>query len=143
MGNSQTKFSNKSTALEAADNVDLNGKVCIVTGCNAGIGKETVRVLALRNAKVYMLCRTLKKANDARDDIINEIKKLKKDFDESKLIVMTMDLSSLLSVRRCAGKYVQLNEPIDYLILNAGIMALPKFTPSTEGYELQFATSFV
>ena len=37
--------------------VDLTGSVAIVTGCNRGIGKETVRGLAERGAKVIMACR--------------------------------------------------------------------------------------
>lgn len=41
-----------------------DGKVIIVTGANTGIGKETVRELAKRNAKVYMACRDLKRCED-------------------------------------------------------------------------------
>ena len=37
--------------------VDLTGSVAIVTGSNRGIGKETVRGLAQRGAKVIMACR--------------------------------------------------------------------------------------
>lgn len=143
MGNSpSTKFNKKSTALEAADNIDLANKVILITGCNTGIGKETARVLAIRGAKVYMLCRNLEKANKARQDIITSIKSDNKDFDgDANLIVLKLDLSSLLSVRRCVGKFLALNEKIDYLINNAGIMALPEFKTSKDGYEMQFAVN--
>lgn len=41
------------------------GLVAVVTGCNCGIGKEIVRELNLRGAKVYMLCRSEDRAQNA------------------------------------------------------------------------------
>ena len=141
--NSNTKFNKNSTAMEAADNIDLNGKVVAITGCNTGIGKETARVLAIHGAKIYMLCRNLEKANKAKQDIIESIKENDeyKDFDENNINILELDLSSLLSVRKCVGKYLSLNEPLHCLINNAGVMAISKWTPSKDGYEMQFATN--
>ena len=48
---------NAPTAMDVSDGVDLSGKLAVVTGANAGIGKEISRVLALRGARVYMACR--------------------------------------------------------------------------------------
>mgnify|MGYP003349820910 CR=1 FL=1 len=44
----------------------LNGKTVIITGANAGIGKETATDLAGRGARVIMACRDLKKAATAK-----------------------------------------------------------------------------
>ena len=41
----------------AETNVSLKGKVCIVTGANAGLGKATCLRLAELGATIYMLCR--------------------------------------------------------------------------------------
>ena len=56
---------------------------------------------------------------------------------------MQLDLSSLQSVRDVASACSQTNSSLDYLVLNAGIAALPKFTTSKEGIELQFAVNHV
>jgi FlaA1/EpsC-like NDP-sugar epimerase len=51
----------------------LNGKVFIVTGANSGIGKETVRELARRKARVIMACRDLENAKNAIEDIRRDV----------------------------------------------------------------------
>lgn len=38
----------------------------IVTGCNVGIGKETVRQIAKMNARIIMACRNVEQAEKAR-----------------------------------------------------------------------------
>ena len=42
----------ESTAEEVTEGMDLSGQVAVVTGCNSGLGYETLRVLALRGAHV-------------------------------------------------------------------------------------------
>ena len=44
----------------------LIGKTVIITGANAGIGKETALDLAGRGARIIMACRDLKKAEIVR-----------------------------------------------------------------------------
>ena len=46
-------FDRDSTAEEVTAGIDLSGKTALVTGCNSGIGYETLRVLALRGAHVF------------------------------------------------------------------------------------------
>ncbi len=53
--------------------VNLEGKVFIVTGCNTGIGFETAKALAKMHATVVMACRSPDKANEARAKILKEI----------------------------------------------------------------------
>lgn len=55
------KFGSSSTAEEVSKNLDLSGRVAIVTGGNSGIGKETCRVLSLRKATVIIASRTKKR----------------------------------------------------------------------------------
>ena len=49
---------------------DLQGKVCLVTGANSGIGKATALALAKRGATVVMHCRDAERGQAARDEIV-------------------------------------------------------------------------
>jgi len=51
-----------------------------------------------------------------------------------------LDLSSLASVRSCALKFLEKNEPLHLLILNAGIMA-PPFSKTKDGFESQIGVN--
>ncbi len=50
----------------------LDGKLVVITGANAGIGKETAAELARRGANVIMACRSLERAEQAKADILND-----------------------------------------------------------------------
>ena len=45
-------FGYNSTAEQVTDGRDLAGKTYLLTGCNSGLGEETMRVLSLRGARV-------------------------------------------------------------------------------------------
>jgi len=69
----------------------------IITGCNTGIGKETALDLAKRGGKIYLACRDLKRAEEARDFIIGKT-------GSKTVFVRLLDLSSLDSIRKFAAK---------------------------------------
>ena len=56
-------FGATSTAEEVTVGLDLTGKTAMVTGCNSGLGFETMRVLAMRGAHVIGTGRNLEKAS--------------------------------------------------------------------------------
>ncbi|MFO0713330.1 MAG: SDR family oxidoreductase [Sandaracinus sp.] len=121
-----TKFGFESTAEDVTAGLDLSGKTYVVTGCNSGIGFETARVLALRGAHVVGTARTIDKAREAMPHGT----------------ALECELSEPSSVRRCAAALRALDRPIDGIIANAGIMALP--TPQAKfGLDLQFLTNHV
>jgi WW domain-containing oxidoreductase len=60
-------FGYGSTAQDVTAGLSLAGKTMLVTGCNAGLGKETLQVLAMRGAKVVGTARTIEKAREACD----------------------------------------------------------------------------
>lgn len=109
----------------------------IVTGGNTGIGKEIVRYLALKNAKVYMASRTKSRAQATIEELETEHPQL-----AEKIVFLQLDLSSLESCQTAARLFLEKENRLDVLgklfqlhcflgsltsmiVNNAGIMASP------------------
>lgn len=107
-------FDAESTAEEVTAGIDLTGKTVLVTGATSGLGLETMRVLALRGAHVIGTGRTLEKAKAACDSISGRTTPVALELERWDTIVSATDLIKTLGM------------PIDMLICNAGIMALPE-----------------
>ena len=102
-------FTKGTTAESLSEEFDLNEKTFLITGCNSGIGFETARVLSLRGAKVIGTARTLSKAKDS-------CKKF-----GGKAIPLACDQSKPASIKKAIQS---IDEPLDGIIANAGVMAL-------------------
>jgi len=63
--NGPSGFGYRTTAEQVTEAMSLAGRTMLVTGCNSGLGLETMRVLALRGAQVVGTARTIKKAREA------------------------------------------------------------------------------
>ena len=123
-----SSFDVSSTAAEVTAGIDLKGKTALITGCNSGLGYESMRVLAQRGAHVIGTARSEQKAEQACASI------------DGAATPMVAELSDFASVKSCAEEIQKLDTPIDMLICNAGIMALPQLTLS-QGLELQFVVN--
>lgn len=111
----------------------MKGKVCLVTGANAGIGKYTTMALAQAGAQVVMLCRNKSKAQAA----LREIQTLT----GSKTIeVMYADLSNQEQIRTFADKFKARYAKLDVLINNAGVF-MRRREITMENYEMTFAVN--
>ena len=124
-------FGYGSTAEEVTEGINLTGKTILITGCNSGLGKESMRVLSLRGASILGLGRTKEKVQDAF---------LEAGVKQGK--AYSCELSDPKSVRQCVDEIQKENLKIDVILCNAGIMALPKLEKSN-GYELQFFTNHI
>jgi NAD(P)-dependent dehydrogenase (short-subunit alcohol dehydrogenase family) len=102
-------FGADATAEEVTAGLDLNGSTALVTGCNSGLGYETMRVLALRGAHVLGTGRTLDKAARACASVAG------------KTTPLALELSDFDSVVDCAAAVRALGVRLDMLICNAGI----------------------
>jgi NAD(P)-dependent dehydrogenase (short-subunit alcohol dehydrogenase family) len=74
----------------------LEGKTCLVTGANSGIGKETALALAQMKASVVMVRRNKDKGEAARREIATKT-------GNEPVNLLLCDLSSLAEVRRLAS----------------------------------------
>jgi len=100
MGNGSQAFNRKTKAEEVVAQLDLTGKVIIVTGGSAGIGTETVRVLAKKNATVIFTCRDTTKGNIVLQEIQKQIP------DPSKVEMMQLDLADFDSIHSFVKKFL-------------------------------------
>ncbi|MGH3379907.1 MAG: oxidoreductase [Actinoallomurus sp.] len=109
---------------------DLAGKRAIVTGANSGLGYQTALGLARHGATVVLGCRSAERGEKALASIRAEVP-------DGDLVLGSLDLADLASVRAFAEAH---GEPLDLLVNNAGVMALPQ-RATADGFEMQFGTN--
>lgn len=112
----------------------MTGKTVIITGSNTGIGKETARDLARRGARVILAVRSLKRGEEAAQDI-------KESTGNPNILVKECDLSSLASVRTFASNILKTESHLHVLVLNAGMVPPPGKHLTQDGLELQFVSN--
>jgi len=115
---------------------DLTGRVVIVTGGNTGIGKETVKELLKKNAKVYLAARSKTKADAA-------IEELKQATGGKEAIFLELDLSSLAAVKKAADEFLSKERELHILFNNAGLMVPPIEQVTPDGFDLTFGTNVI
>ncbi|HEY4385887.1 MAG TPA: oxidoreductase [Ktedonobacteraceae bacterium] len=113
----------------------LQGQVALITGANIGLGFETARILAARDAHVILACRDLAKAHKAQANILAVTP-------GARIDVLQLDLASLTSVKTAAEQVQQTYQRLDLLFNNAGVMAIPR-QDSADGFEMQFAVNYL
>jgi NAD(P)-dependent dehydrogenase (short-subunit alcohol dehydrogenase family) len=114
----------------------MQGKTVLLTGANAGIGKQTALELAKRGAHVVMACRSAERGETARSEIEAAA------AGEGRLEVRELDLASFDSIRAFADKANSDLERIDVLINNAGIFP-QKLQKTVDGFEAQIGVNYL
>ncbi len=120
-------FDETATAEQVTEGIDLSGRTYLVTGCNSGLGFETMRVLVARGARVVGSARTDAKAAEACAKIDGSTKPI------------ACELSDPDSVRAAVQA---IDEPLHGIIANAGVMALPELVMQ-HGVEAHMYTNHV
>ncbi len=111
---------------------DMEGRVCIVTGANTGIGRVTAHELARRGAHVVLACRTEKKTRPVIDEI-------QADTGNDRVDYLHLDLASFASVRMAADEFLKRDLPLHVLVNNAGLAGQRGTT--SDGFEIAFGTN--
>jgi NAD(P)-dependent dehydrogenase (short-subunit alcohol dehydrogenase family) len=111
--------------------IDMKSKRVIITGANSGLGKESAFALAKLGAEIVLAVRDTNKGQSVKNQILNQTP-------SAVIEVAALDLMDLDSVRKFAVS--QTTKPIDVLLNNAGIMAVP-FEKTKDGFESQMVTN--
>jgi len=111
----------------------MKGRVCLVTGGNSGIGKETAVGLARLGATVIIVSRDRVKGETALSEI-------KRKSESQSVDLMVADLSSMQSVHQLAQEFLAKYPKLHVLVNNAGIF-LPKRMVTVDGLETTFTTN--
>ncbi|KAM0548760.1 hypothetical protein ACHAPJ_009756 [Fusarium lateritium] len=121
----------------AQDIIDQEGlrdqwkdKTVMITGASTGIGVETARAIATTGAKVYLPVRSLEKTREALGDLM----------ETGQVKLLSLELNSLASVRKCAADFLAQEKALHILIANAGIMVAPEGR-TEDGWELQWGVN--
>ncbi|UFS58186.1 SDR family NAD(P)-dependent oxidoreductase [Subtercola endophyticus] len=125
-----TPFGAESTAADVIAGIDLTGKRAIVTGGSSGIGIETARALSSAGALVTLAVRNVSAGRTVADTIQADT--------DVPVAAVQLDLADQDSVARFAASWA---DPLDILINNAGVMAIPELQLNGDGWEMQFATN--
>jgi len=115
--------------------IDLSGKVFIITGSNTGIGLETAYELVNLGATVILACRSLQKAEQAKNEIVSRTQ-----CSPKCVITMELDLCSFDSIRSFVRKFTEQKLRLHCLINNAGLMCQER-TVTKEGLETVFTAN--
>jgi len=122
------KFSERIT-----NNDRIDGKTCLITGANTGLGFAIAVDLAKRGGKIIMACRSQ----------IPEAGERVKKLSESQNVEMRyLDLSKIDSIHNFVTELKKENITLDYTILNAGV-ALPKARKTPSGLDEIFLVNYL
>ena len=111
----------------------LQGKVTMVTGANAGMGKEIARALAKMGATVVMVSRDLGRGEAARAEVQAQ-------SGNDAVELMLADLSSQQSIRHLVQEFTARHTQLHVLVNNVGV-TLPRRSVTVDGLETIFATN--
>ncbi len=113
-----------------------SGRMAIVTGATGGLGFETALGLAQAGAEVVLTGR-----NEGKG--LRAIERISTIYPESRVAFEILDMADLNSIAIFAKSYLRVERPIDLLVNNAGVMAVPTRQTTADGFELQFGTNYL
>ncbi|WP_111766137.1 oxidoreductase [Nakamurella deserti] len=112
-------------AWSAHDLHRMEGTTVVVTGASSGLGERNAAELTRAGARVVLAVRDIAKGERVAEAMTGDLE------------VRWLDLADLASVRAFAADW---SGPLDVLINNAGIMAVPE-GETADGFEMQIGTN--
>ncbi len=114
---------------------DLAGRTFFITGATAGIGRAVAQGLAARGATLIIGARSEPKAEET-------VRSLRQLYPRAQFSIVSLDLSSLASVRDAAGRVLASGRPINVLINNAG-RRVGRGGTTADGFDVTIETNHV
>lgn len=111
----------------------MKGQICMVTGATAGIGKETAKELARRQATVVLVGRNQQKGAATRAEIVAAT-------GNEDVHLLLADLSSQQDIHNLANEFKARFDRLNVLVNNAGVFLWDR-EESVDGLEMTFATN--
>ena len=105
----------------------------VITGGNAGIGKETAVALARAGMHVVITSRDRARGRAALEEIRTR-------GESDAVEVMELDLADFASIRRFADDYLADHDRLDVLVNNAGLVLI-KRSETVDGFETTFGVN--
>jgi WW domain-containing oxidoreductase len=124
------QFGRRSTADQVLAGVDLSAKRIVVTGCNTGLGLETMNAFAANGAVVIGLARTI----DAATQACSQASPL--------CIPVACDLRRWESIAAAVRAIRDLPGPLDAIVANAGVANLSSLD-TRYGVEMHFLINHI
>jgi NAD(P)-dependent dehydrogenase (short-subunit alcohol dehydrogenase family) len=116
-------------------NTSMQGRICLITGANSGIGKATALELARKGATVVMVCRDRARGEAAQNEIQAK-------SGNASVDLLLADLSSQGSIRQLVDTFKQRYTHLHVLINNAGGFFQSR-QESVAGLEMTFAVNYL
>jgi NAD(P)-dependent dehydrogenase (short-subunit alcohol dehydrogenase family) len=124
------------TNWSVKDIPDQSGRMAVITGATGGLGLETASALARAGAEVIVAARNPANGADA-------LARIKTAHPNAKARFELLDLASLASVAAFADRLIAEGRPLDLLVNNAGVMALPTRQTTIDGFEMQLGVNYL
>ncbi|WP_423923107.1 SDR family NAD(P)-dependent oxidoreductase [Candidatus Poriferisodalis sp.] len=115
------------------DDVRIDGKTCLVTGANSGVGRAAAIDLARRGGNMILACRP------GHAGICDEIKR---QSGSETVELVEVDLADLRSVHRFCDQLHERGTRLDIAVMNAGLLSR-RSRQTPQGYEVMFAVNFL
>jgi NAD(P)-dependent dehydrogenase (short-subunit alcohol dehydrogenase family) len=126
-------FDKKGLLPGLRDDDRIDGRTCLVTGANSGLGKAVAIQLAQRGGHVLMACR------GGHPDAGEDVRRIS---GSDRVEMLHVDLSDLESVNALCDELASRGVVLDIVVLNAGLMPL-KARRTTQGFEVMFGVHFL
>lgn len=120
----------------SADMADQTGKRFAITGATGGLGFESALALARAGGEVLLTGRDPAKGEAA-------LSRIRASCPDARIAFRLCDVARLASVAAFADALLAEGRPLDCLINNAGVMAIPERRTTVDGFEMQFGTNVV